>query len=266
MRVIGSFLFTFACIFIGLTLPWASFGATYSRAFSAVANGVIDVLPSHSRLEFHLDGATERPRALELGTESWRTTLTITNQRTTQTYRAPLDLRGAHYVPAAAFIALTVALPVANRRRKVVILAIGLAILLPLSLILVSLPLIPRLRGGQFELFPLPEAINLLVGLFYRAFVAHPGMAYAIPALMWWILVSLTAPDSSVIHWLRRFSSERKGGAGRRLQQRLRKTSARVKAEWLVVLVVGCGARVRSAEPRGVGPVFPPSGREAGTD
>ena len=209
LRVIGSFVFTFACIFIGLTLPWAGFGATYSRAFSAVTNGLFDVLPSHPRLEFHLEGSEARPPPLALGIDSWRTTLTITNRKTRQTCNVPIDLRGANCVPAAAFVALTVALPVAGRRRKLVMLFAGLAFLVPLSLMLVSLPLIPRLRGGAFELFPLPELLNSVVVLFYRAFVAHPGMAFAIPALLWWILLSLTAPGSSFIHSLRSFAIER---------------------------------------------------------
>jgi hypothetical protein len=191
-RAIGPFVLVFLCVFGAFALPWAGFGATYSRAFSAVANGFVSVMPAHPRLNVVVEGASEKYPALALGVESWRTVVMLHDTRSGKWLSVPLDLRGAHYLPMVAFIALTVAFPVADRRRKLRLLAIGLPILIPLSLTLVALPLIPRLRGGPFELFAVSPATNSLVVVFYRAFVNHPGMAYAIPALLWWVLLSLT--------------------------------------------------------------------------
>jgi hypothetical protein len=189
---IGSFLFTFVCVFTGLALPWVSFGAVYSRGFSAAANGVVSMMPSHPRLGVVFEGSQKRYATLALGVESWQTTISIHDTQSGKWTSVPLDLRGAHYLPVSTFIALTVAFPVADRRRKLIMLVIGVGVLVPLHLMLVSLPLIPRLRGGPFELFAVPPAVNSFVVVFYRAFVAHPGMAYAIPALLWWVLLSLT--------------------------------------------------------------------------
>jgi hypothetical protein len=197
-RVIGAFLFTFVCIFGGLTLPWASFGATYSRAFSGAANAFVSIMPSHPRLELTFEGSTQHPSVFALGVDSWKTRLWIRSRAGAGRMAVPLDLRAAHYLPAATFIALTVAFPGADRRRKLVMLGIGLAVLIPLSLMLVMLPLIPSLRGGAFELFSVSDTFNHFVVVFYRAFVAHPGMAYAIPGLLWWLLLSLTRSGMSV--------------------------------------------------------------------
>jgi hypothetical protein len=197
-RLIGAFLFTFACVFGGLALPWAGFGASYSRAFSSVANGVISVLPSHPRLEFSFEGSRERPSPLALGVDSWQTLLWIRNKVARRNLSVPVDLRGVHYLPVATFIALSVAFP-AQWRRKLVILGVGLAVLVPLSLLLVSVALIPGLRGGAFEILPASDGLSNVFVLFHRAFVAHPGMVYAIPGLLWWILVSLTGPGSKAL-------------------------------------------------------------------
>lgn len=210
-RVIASFLFTFVCLFAGMTLPWANFGATYSRVFSETGNVLIGVLPSPSHLEVSLSGSEERPAPLTLGIDTWRTVVTIRNTRSNARFAVPLDLRGAHYVPAATFIALTVALPLAGLRRKVLMLIAGLSVLIPLSLILVSLPLIPRLRGGEFELFSVSATFNSFVVIFYRAFVAHPGMAYAIPALLWWAFLPLTRPGSRLDDSFRRLGLRLRG-------------------------------------------------------
>jgi hypothetical protein len=141
------------------------------------------------------EGSRERPSPLALGVDSWRTKLWLKNRSSGQRLAVPVDLRGIHYLPAATFIALAVALS-AERRRRLAILGVGLAILVPLSLLLVSLSLVPSLRGGPFELFPASDGFNAAIVIFHRAFVAHPGMAYAIPGLLFWILVTATRAGS----------------------------------------------------------------------
>ena len=193
-RVIGLFLLGFGCVFAVLALPLASFGASYSRAFSAVANTLVSALPSHPVLDFRFEGSRQRSAASAWGTDSWRTQLVIQNFASGRKRAIPYDLRGIHYLPAAAFIALSVATPVRSRRRKLLILGVGLAVLVPLSLFLTSLTLIPALRGGELQIISLPQGMSDFVALFHRAFVAHPGMVYAIPVLLWWSLLSSTRP------------------------------------------------------------------------
>jgi hypothetical protein len=74
-------------------------------------------------------------------------------------------------------------------------LGIGLVALEPFILFLNSLPLISFLGGaGPIRVFELSHAAHWPVNILYRALVVPPGMTYAIPGFLWWLLLTLTRP------------------------------------------------------------------------
>ncbi|HEY6561801.1 MAG TPA: hypothetical protein VI072_31240 [Polyangiaceae bacterium] len=71
---------------------------------------------------------------------------------------------------------------------------------MPLGLILIALPLLSFLGGmGPIRVYDLSPASHAVINVFYRALVAPPGMAYAVPSLLWWMLLYLTRPSKPVV-------------------------------------------------------------------
>ena len=103
-----------------------------------------------------------------------------------------LDARRAAYVPSAVFLALALALRVPARRKKVALIVIGLAavqigpLLAVLSFFSGKLPVV---------LFHFSAPVRWMIEIAYRALAAPPGMAYALPALVWLGLVWALAPE-----------------------------------------------------------------------
>jgi hypothetical protein len=118
-----------------------------------------------------------------------------------------LDLRRSGYIASAVFVALAVMTPLRGRRsrwRKAALLGAGLVGLQILPL----LPLLSFFSGKLpvtvFDLGPIPRA---LIEVSYHALVAPPGMAYAVPALLWLLLVTLTDPSCLPRPWAEQLSS-----------------------------------------------------------
>ena len=80
-------------------------------------------------------------------------------------------------------------------------LVLGLLILEPVLLVLTALPLVSFLGGtGPVQGFHLSPVTSLTFQTVYRALVAPPGMMYALPLLLWWVLVTRSArPRSSAM-------------------------------------------------------------------
>ncbi len=103
----------------------------------------------------------------------------------------PIDLRSLVFLPTAAFIALSIAVSLESVREHLLLLGVGLLILEPLLLALVTLPLLSFLGGtGPIRVFTLSRPVHAVLQILYRALVAPPGMAYAVPLLLWWVLVT----------------------------------------------------------------------------
>ena len=103
----------------------------------------------------------------------------------------PIDLRTLLFLPTAAFVGLALAAPLGSARRNARVLGIGLLVLLPALWLLTALPLLSFLGGtGPVRAFDLPPLVHVVLQTIYRALVAPPGMAYALPLLLWWVLVA----------------------------------------------------------------------------
>ena len=102
----------------------------------------------------------------------------------------PIDVRSLLYLPTAAFLALAIAVHLRSSREHVELIVIGLLVLEPLLVLLVSLPLLSFLGGtGPIQAFALSRSTHVLLQILYRALVVPPGMAYAVPLFLWWLLV-----------------------------------------------------------------------------
>jgi hypothetical protein len=182
-REITRFLGAFLCVFAGLALLRGP-GPIYARAHAEVANVLVDGLrfSSGERLHFEAPKPNEDP---------WRVTLHIAPVLTGPRADVPIDLRSLVFLPTAAFIGLAIAVSLRSVREHLLLLATGLLILEPLCLALVALPLLSFLGGtGPIRVFSLSRPIHVVLQVLYRGLVAPPGMAYAVPLFVWWLLLS----------------------------------------------------------------------------
>jgi hypothetical protein len=182
-REITRFLGAFLCVFAGLALLRGP-GPIYARAHAEVANVLVDGLrfSSGERLHFEAPKPNEDP---------WSVTLHIAPVLTGPRADVPIDLRSLVFLPTAAFIGLAIAVSLRSVREHLLLLATGLLILEPLCLALVALPLLSFLGGtGPIRVFSLSRPIHVVLQVLYRGLVAPPGMAYAVPLFVWWLLLS----------------------------------------------------------------------------
>ena len=178
------FLCAFMCVFAGMALA-QGVGPSYSKAHAAFGNLIVGnrALASGVNLHFEVSDA-------ELEAHPWRVTLHVQPASPAPAVLVPIDVRSLVYLPTAAFVALAIAVRLRSARQHVQLLAIGLAILEPLLLLLVALPLLSFLGGtGPIRAFSLSRPTHVVLQILYRALVVPPGMAYAVPLLLWWLLV-----------------------------------------------------------------------------
>ncbi|MEI9941165.1 MAG: hypothetical protein WDO69_28440 [Pseudomonadota bacterium] len=182
-RIVG-FVAAFVCVFGGLALLHG-IGPTYTRAHAALGNALVGgQLASGTRLEFR---ATDE----DLAVDPWHTTLRVEPPRPKQPLEIPIDVRSLIYLPTAAFLALAIAAPLRSVKEHLQLMALGFLILEPLLVFLVATPLLSFLGGtGPVHAFTLSRPTHVLLQVLYRALVTPPGMAFAIPLLVWWGLLT----------------------------------------------------------------------------
>jgi hypothetical protein len=108
----------------------------------------------------------------------------VTSTVTGEFLETALDARRTGYLPAAVFVAIAFVsrLP---RKRKAVVVSLGLALLSLLSL----LPVLSFFSGRlPIVALELSGPSRVIVDVLYRSLVAPLGMAYAVPALLWALL------------------------------------------------------------------------------
>jgi hypothetical protein len=179
-------LFAFLCVFGGVALPSPGLGPTYTRAHETLGNALVEGKSFERGVTLHF----AEPDA-DVVTHPWQLTLHIRDPARPDLVLVPIDLRTLLFLPVAAFIGLALAAPLGSARRNARVLALGLLILEPLLLLLTALPILSFLGGtGPVLAFRLSPAVHALFQTVYRALVAPPGMMYALPLLLWWVLVA----------------------------------------------------------------------------
>lgn len=184
-RTWHDFAFAFVCVFGGLSLPLPGVAQLYVRAHAGLA-GLLLPGALASRVTLALVTTPELARE-----HPWSLVLQVLPPPPQAALNLPIDLRGLVYLPTACFIALAVATPLASRRHNLRLLVVGLGILEPLLVGLVTLPVLSFLGGtGPVRAFELGVATHTVLQVFYRALVASPSMAYVLPLLLWWALLA----------------------------------------------------------------------------
>ena len=175
----------FAALVIVLLGPWPGYGRAFGVLFSAYGNGVVRALGigGSSTPRFAPPTPLER-RDPEVS--DWVVTLSVSRADAGDEVM-PLDTRILGYTPLAIFLALTVATPIGRRRRKLKVLAIGMAFLLARLAVAIALP-VGRALGAASPGW----ASGLLAEVVWWVLIAPPVMSYATPLLAWWIALAIT--------------------------------------------------------------------------
>jgi hypothetical protein len=167
----------FAIALALLMPPWPVLGRAYGHAVGAWTDMTLSPAAAPVKLRFSV------PADVEPSGSSWQ--LRVHAEQPTGEYVGTvLDLRRSGYIASAVFAALALATPLPWRKR-LALMAIGLPILQLLPL----LPLLSFFSGKlPVQAFQLGAATSAAVEIAYHALVAPPGMAYAVPALLWLVL------------------------------------------------------------------------------
>jgi hypothetical protein len=191
-------VFGFIWIFAGLSLPSRGIGPIWVQSHALVGNALLpEELDSGVKLSFRVDEASLEP-------QPWSLPLVVEPPAPRAAITLPMDVRTLSFLPTACFVALAVATPMASWRRNVRLLLVGLAILEPLLLGLNALPLLSFLGGtGPVRAFELSLATHTVLQVLYRALVASPAMAYAVPFFLWWVLVRSAGAPSEIRRTIR---------------------------------------------------------------
>jgi hypothetical protein len=166
-------------------VPVAPVGIAYAGAVSGVANALVGERPSAERpVRLHFESRDRR--AISRALDAYGMDLSVRDTDTGAVVHAPIDLRSLAYVPTVVFVALSVAAPIWQTARGVWVLVGGLALLEALIAATIAAPLcLLFAEPGPMQLLTLAPPATWALHVFYRSFVAPPGMAFAIPALLW---------------------------------------------------------------------------------
>jgi hypothetical protein len=189
---LGDFVFAFVAIFAGLALPSPGLGPLHSRAYAALGEWLVGGTRFASGVRLLVDATPA-----SLTAHPFQATLHVLPSDATGAVTVPIDLRTLAYLPTAAFIALALSTPTGSWKKNARLLAVGLTLLVPLLFLLIVTPILSFLGGtGPIQAFALGRATHVVLQLVYRALVVPPGMAYAIPLLVWWGLVVVLEGNS----------------------------------------------------------------------
>jgi hypothetical protein len=169
-----------------LMLPWPGLGRFYAGAIAGLASTALGNANANVTLRFTVP-ATATP---VVAGQPWQLNVFAEDTITGQFVQTALDARRSGYIASAVFVALALATPVRWSRRLGVLL-VGLALLQTLPL----LPLLSFFSGKlPVRVFDLGAVARSIIEIAYHTLVAPPGMAYAVPGLLWLLLVGAMDP------------------------------------------------------------------------
>jgi hypothetical protein len=168
----------FLAVLVVALYPWAGLATAACTVFCAVVNTAdVVVLPS-----------APAKMTYELGARSaeWRPRVVVRNAVTgTTLHSAVLQIKRSWYIPLVVFVALAIAWPLAVRWSSALWIAGGLIALHLTSAICV---LVFALRAG---VVPSSGGVRAVVETVYRVLLT-PSLEYALPALLWLLIKTLT--------------------------------------------------------------------------
>jgi hypothetical protein len=119
----------------------------------------------------------------------WWISMTIKSVFTGQSMNMPVDTRTLGYVRIAVFVALALAWPMWKTRRLAKATACGFALLLAVMAVSLALPILQVLEAVR--VLSLGTLTQSIISIGILTLVMYPSMAFAIPALIWLLVVRL---------------------------------------------------------------------------
>jgi hypothetical protein len=180
----------FAFVFALLIAPWPGLGSLFVSGVGAVATAVADPVFASSSVTL----IVRAPREIEAQPE-WRAVVDARQDLPDGRVRhaGAIDVRRAGYLQLATFLGLAAAWMPRERKRIVA----GTCLAVALVSAVVAIPIVDFLSDAG--VVRLGSALAILVALARRALVGAPGMAYALPALIWLAIHRLTFAQSAPI-------------------------------------------------------------------
>jgi len=180
------FLVQFAALLSMLALPWHGIDVAFARGGGAAASAIISLCAPDVTL---VPAGREGPP----GTNGWYTLLELRDGTTGQPTKVPFNLRYA-YLPIAVFLSLAVAAPLQGWKRNLAVVGGGFAIMLLVALCLAVIPMFYVL--ARTATIHVGSIMRGAIETYFDALVT-PTMMYAIPFLVWWMLMAVTRPLAS---------------------------------------------------------------------
>jgi hypothetical protein len=177
------------CVLLALLLsplPWLA--DTYTWVYGAISNGPLFVVDHDARYGFRFE-----PPATLRTQGSWLAVLRVDDRQTQETARMKLDVRAFSYRPIATYFALVLAARLKGRRRNIIVLGGGLAVMIAVTTVLT---LAAAFRFGIGKV--LGFGSDPLVETAYEAFTT-PGMQYILPLLCFCVFVGLREIQSMLV-------------------------------------------------------------------
>jgi hypothetical protein len=172
-------------------IPWPRLGEVYGT-MAAMGNVVVGERPIGAGGLLRFD-APRHPEDSEAASDAtYPVELSARNARTGALVRVPIDLRTLTFVPTAVFVALAMASPIWKGARGPVVLVSGLVILQVFLVGSIAVPLFLFFSNPHpMRLFHPSPLFSHALTVAYRSLGAPPGMAFAIPGLLWLALMWL---------------------------------------------------------------------------
>jgi len=174
-----AFLARFACALYLLLTVWPYAAEPYAHALASLGNAL---KPESSRASLHFSV----PSFDRAAAESFALLFSARKHATPVNISIPIDVRNLAYLPTACLIALAFATPLWRVRRGLLLLPAALTLLHVFLAASLATPIVLLFaEQAPLHLIDLTPLSHATLDVLYRALVAPPGMAYAIPGLLW---------------------------------------------------------------------------------
>jgi hypothetical protein len=165
----------FLAVLIVLAAPWPGLGRAYVAIYGSVAAVIATPIVASSGVELAL-----APSAEDDPKHEWFAMVSVLDAQThSRQHKMATDLRRAGYLQMALYLAAAAAYPLRNRVRFVVVVTAGLVLFAAFG----WLPIMMYLAKKQ--IITLGAWSLSLLSVVYRSLVTPPGMAFAVPGLLW---------------------------------------------------------------------------------
>jgi hypothetical protein len=163
-------------LLVVLLWPWPGLAGVFSQAASFVCDAIAGIEWGRDS-QIHFIPSRYEPE------HPWWVSMTIKNVFTGQSLEMPVDTRTLGYIRIAVFAALAIAWPFWTTKRVAGATACGFVLLLGGIAFSLVLPIVQVL--GIVKVLSLGVLTQSMVSIGILTLATYPGMAFAIPALIW---------------------------------------------------------------------------------